>query len=217
MPANQDFSLTAGSASERCVREAISSALVSMSSQSTAAWKRFSLKSIPTSSRSQKTVDRVSEDVARVIPCRNRSRSLGILTRNQTLLDIEPGRYVSGVYAWNVYVSSKTNITVSGLGAETRYFFVVTAVPTEEQESCVSNEVAYRADTSRVSMDWQFERRELQLGHATGVEVLRCARPEQGVPDGLQAFVISGVTNARQCHMSGVRHGGGDLFIPSSA
>jgi len=66
-------------------------------------------------------------------------------------------------------------------------------------------------------MGSQFERRTLQLGDAIGVEVLRCARPEQGVPDGPQAFVISGVTNARHCHVNGVRHGGRDLFIPSSA
>ena len=93
----------------------------------------------------------------------------------------------------------------------------MTAVKTEEQESSVSNEVAHTVDAARVSMGWQFERRTLQLGHATGVEVLRCARPEQGVPDGLQTFVISGVTNARHCHVNGIRHGGGDLFIPSSA
>jgi len=50
---------------------------------------------------------------------------------------------VSGVYPWNVYVSGKTNITISDLDAGTKYFFVVTAVNTEEQESRISNEVAY--------------------------------------------------------------------------
>ncbi len=50
---------------------------------------------------------------------------------------------MSGVYPWNVYVSGKTNIAISGLDQGTKYFFVVTAVNTEERESRISNEVAY--------------------------------------------------------------------------
>ena len=49
---------------------------------------------------------------------------------------------LSGVYPWNVYVSGKTNITISGLDEGIKYFFVVTAVNSDERESRISKEVA---------------------------------------------------------------------------
>jgi predicted RNase H-related nuclease YkuK (DUF458 family) len=39
-------------------------------------------------------------------------------------------------------------LNISGLDAGTKYFFVVTTVNVEEQESRISNEVAYSVDTS---------------------------------------------------------------------
>ena len=53
-----------------------------------------------------------------------------------------------GVVKTNIKIAVLNAPNISGLDAGTMRFFVVTAVNAEEQESRISNEVAYTVDTS---------------------------------------------------------------------
>jgi hypothetical protein len=59
---------------------------------------------------------------------------------------------VSGDYTNNIVMSDVTTMTVSGLSSGVTYYFAITAVGADGQESDFSNEVAYRQELSGAQM-----------------------------------------------------------------
>jgi Fibronectin type III domain len=59
---------------------------------------------------------------------------------------------VSGEYTNTVVVGDVTTVTVSGLSSGVTYYFVITAIDEDGQESDFSNEISYRQELSAVQL-----------------------------------------------------------------